>query len=67
MANEITTTRIGPMTVTALPNIDAAPFACMECGHAFRTIAAAERAAFGDTGCPRCGSSDIDLDAGGAL
>ena len=37
-------------------------FACMECGYRFRTIAAAERAAFGDSGCPRCGSSDIDID-----
>lgn len=36
-------------------------FACMECGHKFRTIKAAEKAAFGDKGCPKCGSSDIDL------
>ena len=27
-------------------------FACQECG---------QRAAFGDEGCPDCGSSDIDL------
>lgn len=37
------------------------PFACVECGHKFRTLASAERAAFGDDGCPKCGSSDIDL------
>lgn len=55
------TTRIGPMTVTSLPNIDI-PFVCMECEFRFRTVEAAERAAFGDKGCPRCGSSDIDLD-----
>jgi predicted nucleic acid-binding Zn-ribbon protein len=39
-------------------------FACMECGHKFRTIAAAERAAFGPDGCPRCGGADIDEVAG---
>lgn len=38
-------------------------FACMECGHKFRTIAAAEKASFGDKGCPKCGGSDIDLKA----
>jgi predicted nucleic acid-binding Zn-ribbon protein len=36
-------------------------FACMECGHRFRTLKAAERASFGADGCPKCGSSDIDL------
>lgn len=36
-------------------------FACLECGHKFRTIKAAERAAFGENGCPKCGGSDIDL------
>jgi len=36
-------------------------FACMECGYRFRTIAAAERAAFGECGCPKCGGSDIDI------
>lgn len=36
-------------------------FACQECGHRFRTLKAAEKAAFGDDGCPKCGSSDIDL------
>lgn len=39
-----------------------AQFACMECGHKFRTVAAARFAAFGDRGCPKCGGSDIDLD-----
>lgn len=36
-------------------------FACQECGHKFRTLAAAERAAFGASGCPKCGGADIDL------
>ena len=36
-------------------------FACQECGYRFRTVKAAERAAFGDDGCPKCGSSDVDL------
>ena len=36
-------------------------FACMECGHKFKTVKAAEKAAFGDDGCPKCGGSDIDL------
>jgi predicted nucleic acid-binding Zn-ribbon protein len=36
-------------------------FACQECGHRFKTIAAAERASFGPNGCPKCGGSDIDL------
>jgi hypothetical protein len=36
-------------------------FACMECGYKFRTIASAERAAFGPNGCPKCGGADIDL------
>lgn len=68
MSDKITTTRIGPMVVTNLPNIDPEPaFACTECGHKFRTIKAAERAAFGDKGCPKCGSSDIDLDVGGVM
>jgi rRNA maturation endonuclease Nob1 len=33
---------------------------CQECGHRFPSAAAAERAAFGDDGCPGCGGSDID-------
>jgi predicted Zn-ribbon and HTH transcriptional regulator len=35
-------------------------FSCMECGHRFRTVKAAEKASFGPDGCPICGSSDID-------
>lgn len=35
-------------------------FKCLECGHKFRTVRAAERAAFVD-GCPKCGGSDVDL------
>jgi hypothetical protein len=38
-------------------------FCCQECGHKFRTVKAAEKAAFGDDGCPKCGGSDIDLGA----
>ncbi len=36
-------------------------FVCLECGRKFKTVKAAEKAAFGDSGCPQCGSSDIDL------
>lgn len=36
-------------------------FACMECGHKFKTIKAAEKASYSDKGCPKCGGSDIDL------
>lgn len=36
-------------------------FACMECGHKFKTVKAAEKASFGDKGCPKCGGADIDL------
>lgn len=36
-------------------------FECMECGHKFYSAKAAERASFGDDGCPGCGSTDIDL------
>lgn len=39
-------------------------FKCQECGYRFRTVRAAERAAFGDAGCPGCGGSDVDLDPG---
>lgn len=35
-------------------------FACMECGKKFYTVKAAERAAFGPNGCPKCGGADID-------
>lgn len=34
-------------------------FACMECGHKFRSAKAAERAYFG-SGCPKCGGADFD-------
>jgi predicted nucleic acid-binding Zn-ribbon protein len=37
-------------------------FACMECGHRFKTVKAAEQASFGPSGCPGCGGSDIDLE-----
>lgn len=36
-------------------------FACQECGKNFYTVASAERASFGDHGCPKCGGSDIDV------
>lgn len=35
-------------------------FWCQECGKGFTSVKAAERAAFGDKGCPKCGGSDID-------
>jgi hypothetical protein len=36
-------------------------FSCQECGHKFKTVAAAQKASFSDKGCPKCGGSDIDL------
>jgi hypothetical protein len=36
-------------------------FQCNECGHKFYTVAAAERASFGSSGCPGCGGADIDI------
>jgi len=35
-------------------------FECMECGKKFYTVGAAERASFGNSGCPGCGGSDIE-------
>lgn len=35
-------------------------YACQECGHKFYSLKAAEKASFGDAGCPGCGGSDID-------
>lgn len=34
-------------------------FACLECGKVFRSVRAAERAAY--NGCPGCGGVDIDV------
>lgn len=34
-------------------------FECLECHRKFYTAKAADRAAFGDNGCPGCGGSDI--------
>lgn len=34
---------------------------CLECGWTFASTKAAERAAFGDDGCPGCGGSDVDF------
>jgi predicted nucleic acid-binding Zn-ribbon protein len=39
-------------------------FKCQECGKKFKTVAAAERASY--HGCPKCGGTDIDLDADAA-
>jgi Zn finger protein HypA/HybF involved in hydrogenase expression len=39
-------------------------FACMECGHRFKTVKAAARAA--DKGCPKCGGVDVDLAGSGS-
>ena len=36
------------------------PWMCQECGRRM-TAKAAEKASFGDEGCPGCGGSDIDL------
>ncbi len=36
-------------------------FQCMECGKAFYTVQAAERARDSDRGCPKCGGVDIDI------
>jgi predicted nucleic acid-binding Zn-ribbon protein len=38
---------------------DAVLFVCVDCGRAFRTVKAAERA--WRNGCPKCGGVDIDL------
>lgn len=35
-------------------------WACLECGKIFKSVKAAEKAMFGDHGCPKCGGSDID-------
>lgn len=35
-------------------------FECRECGRKFYSVKAAEKASFGDEGCPGCGGSDID-------
>ena len=34
-------------------------FQCQECGRKFKTAKAAQRASY--SGCPNCGSTDIDL------
>jgi hypothetical protein len=39
-------------------------YECQECGKKFYTEKAAERASFGDRGCPGCGGSDIDIYVG---
>lgn len=49
--------RTGTMAKTKRPAL----FACMECGKKFYTVKAAERAAFGAKGCPKCGGADIDV------
>lgn len=36
-------------------------FACQECGKKFYNAESANRAVFGDNGCPKCGGSDIDV------
>ena len=36
-------------------------FACQECGKQFYTVKSAERASFGERGCPKCGGADIDI------
>jgi len=39
-------------------------YSCQECGWLFYATAAAERAAFGDDGCPGCGGCDVDVYVG---
>jgi hypothetical protein len=39
-------------------------FECQECGKKYYTEKAAERAMFGNSGCPGCGGSDIDTYVG---
>ncbi len=34
---------------------------CQECGRRFYSLSAANRAAFGIEGCPRCGASNIEI------
>lgn len=34
-------------------------FSCQECGYAYRTAGAAERASL--NGCPKCGATDVDV------
>lgn len=34
---------------------------CQECGYTFRSAVDAEKAAFGDRGCPNCGGVDVDM------
>lgn len=34
---------------------------CLECGWRFASARSAQRAAFGDDGCPGCGGVDVDL------
>jgi predicted nucleic acid-binding Zn-ribbon protein len=48
------------VTEAAKKGAEAAAY-CQECGHKFKTLAAAEKAAFGEKGCPKCGGSDIDV------
>ena len=36
-------------------------FVCQECGYKFKTLKAADRASYSDSGCPKCGGSDIDV------
>jgi len=35
-------------------------FKCLECGKKLSTVKDAEKASFGDNGCPGCGGSNID-------
>ena len=34
---------------------------CQECEYTFKTVKSAQKAAFGNKGCPKCGSTDIDM------
>lgn len=48
------------MATVKQPRAETWAWRCQECGRAYRSVGAARRAAYGDDGCPRCGSSDVD-------
>ncbi len=59
-ADELELDRYQP--IASKPRVARIPlYACLECGRKFYSTRAAEKASFGDDGCPGCGGSDIDL------
>jgi len=51
---------IGKHAIDDIPVSRPPEFVCLECGHKFYSVHAAEAAAFGD-GCPNCNGSDIEV------